>query len=93
MTSVAAPTVGAPCYVASRNEYGCVDVALNHRSGEFTAGRGPDEASAMQDAANKTASYSHPDGFGKGTVHCSNPSTPPPYPKDHHSICRHCNAK
>jgi hypothetical protein len=70
-------SAGHPCYVASTIEYGCVAVAINHRSGAFTAGRGPDEASALQDAANKTVFDADPDGFATGGVMCSTPSTPP----------------
>ncbi len=68
---------GHPCYVGATTEYGCVAVDLNHRSRSFTNGQGPNEAAAMQDAANKTASDADPEGFGRGSVQCSIPSTPP----------------
>ncbi|BBZ77756.1 hypothetical protein MANY_30930 [Mycolicibacterium anyangense] len=66
-----------PCYVGSTTEYGCAAVAINQRTGGFTGGRGPDEASALQDAANQTASDADPTGFKSGAVRCSNPVTPP----------------
>ncbi len=68
---------GHPCYIASVTEYGCVAADLNHRSGAFVGGRGPDRDSAMQDAIDKTASDADPDGFGVGSVECSIPVTPP----------------
>ncbi len=68
---------GQPCYVASTTQYGCVAVGLNLRSRSFTGGLGPDEAAAMQDAANKAIYDADPDGFRVGSAQCSIPSTPP----------------
>ncbi|WP_328360986.1 DUF4189 domain-containing protein [Mycobacterium sp. NBC_00419] len=68
---------GYPCYVGSTTEYGCVAVVINHRSGSFSGGRGPDLNSAIQDAANGTATDPDPHGFEVAGAKCSEPSTPP----------------
>ncbi|WP_328360994.1 DUF4189 domain-containing protein [Mycobacterium sp. NBC_00419] len=70
-------SAGHPCYVVSTIEYGCVAAAINERTGAFTGGRGPDETSAIQEAADRRLLDADPEGFNVAGVQCSIPLTPP----------------
>lgn len=67
---------GNPCYVASAIQYGCVVVSVNPQTRSWAGGRGPNEDSAMNDAAAKTAGGPDSDGYQLVGAKCSDPLTP-----------------